>query len=100
MMDKFVFIRSLVDCDGGHDAYQCMTGRKQTPQTASFWPTMGSWVSQLPGAASTRRSRRTSSLMYADRRTRWGDPVRGGFLGMAHNPFSSSAAAATWPPTT
>ena len=29
MMDKFVIIRSLADCDGDHDAYQCMTGRKQ-----------------------------------------------------------------------
>src|SRR5271166_3169690 len=32
MADKFVFVRSLVDCDGGHDAYQCMTGRKKTTQ--------------------------------------------------------------------
>ena len=28
-MDKFVIIRSLADSDGGHDAYQCMTGRQQ-----------------------------------------------------------------------
>src|SRR5437868_2586061 len=38
MANKFVFIRSLVDCDGLHDAYQCMTGRKKTQQTAMFWP--------------------------------------------------------------
>src|SRR3954451_18427546 len=39
MMDKFVVVRSLADCQGDHDAYQCMTGRKKTPQTAEFWPT-------------------------------------------------------------
>src|ERR1700722_6880927 len=31
--DKFIFVRSLVDCDGRHDGYQCMTGRKKSPQT-------------------------------------------------------------------
>src|SRR3954468_16264047 len=31
MADRFVFIRSLVDCDGLHDAYQCMTGRRKSP---------------------------------------------------------------------
>src|SRR5205085_10243962 len=51
MADKFVFIRSLVDCDSNHDAYQCMTGRKKNQQLANFWPAMGSWVSRLQGPA-------------------------------------------------
>ena len=29
MMDKFALIRTLCDSDGGHDAFQCMTGRKK-----------------------------------------------------------------------
>ncbi|MFM7169162.1 MAG: DUF1501 domain-containing protein, partial [Planctomycetaceae bacterium] len=29
LMDKFVLVRSLSDSDGGHDAYQCMTGRRK-----------------------------------------------------------------------
>src|SRR4051812_11686965 len=44
MADKFVFVRSVVDCDGLHDAYQCMTGRKKNAQTVNYWPMMGSWV--------------------------------------------------------
>src|ERR1700688_1035407 len=51
MADKFTFIRSLVDCDGQHDAYQCMTGRRKTPQQANYWPAMGAWVSRLQGPA-------------------------------------------------
>src|SRR5579871_6590983 len=30
MMDKFAIIRTIVDSDGGHDCYQCMTGRKKS----------------------------------------------------------------------
>src|SRR5438270_9601624 len=36
--DKFIFIRSLADSDGGHDCYQCMTGRKKNMQTVGYWP--------------------------------------------------------------
>jgi len=38
--DRFVFIRSMADCDDRHDAYQCMTGRKKDQQQANFWPAM------------------------------------------------------------
>src|SRR3954468_4897249 len=33
--ERFAFIRSLADSDGGHDGYQCMTGRKKNAQTAA-----------------------------------------------------------------
>ena len=49
MADKFVFVRSLVNSAGDHDAYQCMTGRKSTPQTRDYWPTAGAWVQKLQG---------------------------------------------------
>ncbi len=85
--DKFIFIRSLVDCDGLHDGYQCMTGRKKTAQTAGFWPMMGSWVSRFQGPADPAIPPNLA-LMYQTGESRWGDPYGGGFLGMAHNPFN------------
>ena len=50
MADQFSIIRSLADSDGGHDCYQCMTGRRRSdarnaPQGG--WPSWGSWVSKL-----------------------------------------------------
>ena len=32
MMDKCTIIRSLADCDGRHDAFQCLTGRNSKQQ--------------------------------------------------------------------
>ncbi len=85
--DKFAFIRSLVDCDGGHDSYQCMTGRKKNMQQIGHWPMMGSWVSRFQGP--TNRSMPPNvALMYATGESRWGDPYHGGFLGMGYNPFN------------
>jgi hypothetical protein len=86
MADKFIFIRSMADCDGNHDAYQCMTGRKKNQQQAMFWPAMGGWVSRLQGPANPSVPAHCS-LMYPTGEPRWGDPGTGGFLGMAHNPF-------------
>jgi hypothetical protein len=86
MMDKFAIVRTLADCDGRHDCYQCMTGRKKSEQQASYWPMMGSWVSRLQGNAEPSIPANLS-LMYATGESRWGDPYGGGFLGMAHNPF-------------
>lgn len=86
MMDKFVIIRSLADCQGDHDAYQCMTGRKSMPQTREFWPTMGSWVAKVQGEAN-RAVPPNLSLMYRTGEQRWGYPGVGGFLGKAYSPF-------------
>src|SRR5204863_7212579 len=49
MMDKFAVIRSVVGSAGDHDAYQCMTGRKRTPQGDNYWPALGGWVSKVQG---------------------------------------------------
>src|SRR5262245_27504799 len=87
MADRFVFIRSLVDCDGRHDAYQCMTGRRNTPQTERFWPMMGSWVSRFQGPVNADIPPNLS-LMYQTGESHWGNPYTGGFLGMGHNPFN------------
>jgi hypothetical protein len=85
--DKFIFIRSLVDCDGLHDGYQCMTGRKKTPANVALYPMMGSWVSKFQGPANPAIPPNVA-LMYATGESRWGDPYTGGFLGMGYNPFN------------
>src|SRR5262249_29374040 len=85
--DKFVFVRSLVDADGRHDGYQCMTGRRKDPQKESYWPMMGSWVSRFQGPVN-QAIPPNLALMYATGESRWGDPYHGGFLGMGHNPFN------------
>jgi hypothetical protein len=85
--DKFVFIRSIVDADGRHDGYQCMTGRRKDPQKEAYWPMMGSWVSRFQGPVN-QSIPPNLALMYATGESRWGDPYHGGFLGMGHNPFN------------
>jgi hypothetical protein len=91
MADRFVFVRSLVDCDGQHDAYQCMTGRKKAQQTANFWPALGAWVSRVQGPAVPAVPPHLS-LMYSTGASGWGEPGGGGFLGLAHSPFRLTAA--------
>jgi len=50
MMDKFSVIRSLVDAQSGHDAFQCYTGRKPKDQAPlGGWSPFGSIVSKVQG---------------------------------------------------
>src|SRR5262249_27543599 len=50
VMDKIIAVRSLSDSDGGHDAYQCMTGRRKgSRMPPGGWPSAGAWVSKLQG---------------------------------------------------
>lgn len=87
MMDKFAIIRSISDSDGGHDAYQCMTGRRKGEQAPpGGWPAMGAWVSKVKGQIDPAVPAHLS-LMYKTGHKEWGDPGDGGFLGMAHSPF-------------
>ena len=86
MMDKFAIIRSMADCQGDHDAYQCMTGRKRTPAGNEFWPAMGSWVAKLQGAVN-QSVPPNLSLMYRTGEQRWGYTGHGGFLGKSQSPF-------------
>ena len=86
MADKLVFVRSLVGSSGDHDAFQCMTGHRRTPQTAAYWPAMGAWVSKVQGPADKSIPPHVT-LMYPTGERRWGDPATGGFLGLAHGPF-------------
>jgi hypothetical protein len=86
MADKFIFVRSVVGCDGGHDSYQCMTGRKKNAQQAGYWPSLGAWVSKVQGPVNESVPPNLS-LMYRTGHREWGEPGDGGFLGLAHAPF-------------
>ena len=56
MMDKLVPIRSIVDAQAGHDAYQCFTGRHPARVPAGGWPQFGSVVSKLQGPVHVLRA--------------------------------------------
>jgi hypothetical protein len=84
--DKCVFIRSLVGAKGGHDAYQCMTGRSLNPAPAGGWPAAGAWVSKLQGPANASIPPHLS-MCYKTDHAPWGYDGDGGFLGIAHAPF-------------
>ena len=88
LADQFAIIRSLSDSDGAHDCYQCMTGRTQSSKnnaTLGGWPSFGSFVSKLQGAAPGSPAH--LSLMYPTGNRTWGEPGTGGFLGAAHAPM-------------
>jgi len=86
--DKFAIIRSLSDSDGGHDCYQCMTGRRKNERGPNGgWPSAGGWVSRLGGAANEAVPPNLA-LMYQTGNRTWGEPGMAGFLGPMHNPFN------------
>jgi hypothetical protein len=49
--DKLAIIRTIVDADGGHDDFQCMTGRTENRHPDA--PSFGSVVSKLLGSVSS-----------------------------------------------
>jgi len=88
MMDRFVPVRSISDADGGHDGYQCMTGRRRRDRTPpGGWPSAGSWVSHLQGRVNDAVPPNVS-LMYTTGNRTWGETGSGGFLGVAESPFN------------
>jgi len=87
MMDKFTVIRSMVGAFGGHDAWQCMTGRiHKSKQPPGGWPSMGAVLSKLHGPAKVGVPPFVG-LQPNTGEKRWSDPGAAGFLGPAHSPF-------------
>ncbi|HVX63315.1 MAG TPA: DUF1501 domain-containing protein [Pirellulales bacterium] len=93
MMDKFVPVRTIVGSFGGHDGYQCMTGRVPNNPPQGGWPAAGAWVSKVQGAVHPGVPAHLS-LMYKTGARGWGEPGTGGFLGAAHAPFRLVGAKA------
>ena len=88
MMDKFSVIRSMVGAGGGHDAVQCLTGRKlQGPQPSGGWPSIGAVLSKLQGQV-TPGVPSFLGLSPKCGHDQWGDPGKPGFLGPSHAAFA------------
>jgi hypothetical protein len=94
MMDKCTIIRSMSDCDTGHDAFQCLTGRSARQQPPGGWPAFGSIVSRLQGPVHQAMppfvglSPKMGHMPWA----RNGEP---GYLGVAHAPFEPNRGSGT-----
>ena len=91
MMDKLTVIRSMVGAFGGHDAFQCLTGRTPGQQPQGGWFCMGSALSKLEGPVNKfippfiGMSPKMGHMPWADA----GQP---GFLGVSHAPFKPDGA--------
>jgi hypothetical protein len=86
MMDRCTLIRSMVDCDGRHDAFQCLTGRQFKGQPPGGWPSFGSIVNKLQGPVNPAVPAFVglAPKMGHAEWARCGEP---GFLGVANAPF-------------
>lgn len=87
MFDKFIAIRSIVDCDGAHDGYQCLTGwKRKDMQTMGGRPSAGSALAKLAG---TRDPGIPPHVALAEKtqHVEWSEPGSPGFLGSAYKPF-------------
>ena len=93
IMDKCTLIRSMSDCDGRHDAFQCLTGRPFQQQPPGGWPCLGSVVSKVQGAIDPAvppfvgLAPKMGHMEWA----RCGEP---GFLGVPYAPFEPNKGGA------
>lgn len=86
-MDKCVPIRSIVGASGAHDAFECLTGRRNnSQQPPGGWPCLGSALSKLEGAAHPSMPPFVG-LSPKMGHMPWSDAGQAGFLGVAHAPF-------------
>lgn len=94
MADKLAFVRSIVGAQGGHDAYQCLTGRANNQSAPpGGWPSMGSVMSSLQGAANPAMPP-FFGLSPKCGHKEWGDPGQSGFLGPSHAAFQPNGGGA------
>jgi hypothetical protein len=88
-MDKVALIRSMVGCEGGHDAFQCLTGRSKKQMPPGGWPSLGSCVSKLQGTADPAVPAFVGLAPPMGHKP-WADTGSPGFLGISHAPFKPS----------
>ncbi|MFT5471545.1 MAG: hypothetical protein ACI8UO_006680 [Verrucomicrobiales bacterium] len=86
MMDKFAVIRSIVGCDGAHDAQQCLTGHPPRNQPPGGWPSLGSVISAVQGKVNDSAPPFVG-LAGTSGEKRWSKAGAPGFLGPSHAPF-------------
>lgn len=90
--DQLAIIRSIVDAQAGHDAFQCFTGRrpgKGGPQGG--WPQFGSIVGKLQGPAHASVPP-YASLCYTCTHGPYNEPGPG-FMGIGQTPLSPRGEA-------
>ena len=91
-MDRFAIIRSIVDAQDDHHAFQCYTGRDQRRQMPSGgWPHFGSVVGKLQGPADVAVPPMVS-LCYPCTHGPYNEPGPG-FLGVGQNGFQPLASS-------
>ena len=86
-MKKYVAIRSVVGCAGGHDGYQCLTGwRRGSLPSIGGPPSIGSAVAKILGPIDRSVP---ATVGLADKTTHrpWSESGQAGFLGDAYRPF-------------
>ncbi|MGC1276014.1 MAG: DUF1501 domain-containing protein [Planctomycetaceae bacterium] len=87
MFDKFAAIRSIVDCEGAHDGFQCLTGwKRRDMQSMGGRPSAGSAVAKLAGPTDPGIPPHVA-LAEKTQHVEWSEPGSPGFLGAAYKAF-------------
>jgi hypothetical protein len=86
--DRLAIIRSLVDAQADHDAYQCYTGRKRGPNVpAGDWPQFASAVAKVLGPVDPAVPP-YASLCYTTTHPPYNEPGPG-YLGISQQGFQA-----------
>jgi hypothetical protein len=86
--DRLVVVRSIVDSQAGHDAYQCFTGRRPGKSApVGGWPQFGSVVSKVQGPTDPAIPA-YASLCYTCTHGPYNEPGPG-FLGVGQSGFGA-----------
>ena len=86
MTDKLAIIRSIVGAHGGHDAFQCFSGRSPRNAPPGGWPSIGAVLSKLEGKVNDAIPPFVGLSPKTGHKP-WGSPGQVGFLGPAHAAF-------------
>lgn len=90
--DRLAVIRSLVDAQADHDAYQCFTGRVRGPNVpAGDWPQFASTVAKVQGAVDSAVPP-YASVCYTCTHGPYNEPGPG-FLGVGQQGFQALGSA-------
>jgi hypothetical protein len=91
MADRFAFIRSIVGCAGGHDAYQCFSGwDRRNMQFIGGRPAVGPVAAKVLGQVDPSVPA-AMALANPTGHKPWSEPGGPGFLGVGYSPFKPDA---------
>ncbi|HZL34711.1 MAG TPA: DUF1501 domain-containing protein [Tepidisphaeraceae bacterium] len=87
--DRYALIRSMVNCSGDHDAFQCLTGRLKRNMPPGGWPSLGSYVAKVQGPLN-KAIPPFVGLSPKMGHMEWADAGQPGYLGIPYAPFKPS----------